>query len=197
MASKVPYIFIDTCSLLDSCWVRQQGGSSVVYCQAKEDRFWKREFSALEKTGAIIVPLRNYEELIGFSEGRKRQELQARSQFILRKMESLISAGRIQIVGDANDPFADAILLSAALKFITQRSLVFITQDRALARDLETINQFESIAQKHRLRTKRIGRDGKIENHWNHANLTEKPGSTLPPEETPANSKKTTPWWAV
>lgn len=151
------------------------------------------------------MPLRNWQELEKFSGGAKGKSLQERSRHILQIMAPLVDAGRMQIVGDKNDPFADAILLSAALKFITQRDLVFITQDRALARDLSAINQFGSIARKCSLVVKRVGHDGSVEDH-KKLDPSARPNSAKQSATTSANSgvrrlfaKKASagvrPWW--
>ena len=165
-AQKTPYIFIDTCSLLETCWNTDRSSKTCTYSNTKEHVFWNSELPALETIGTIIIPTRVYEELQGFANGKKDAELANRSQHLLFLMEPLINEKRIQIVGDKNDPFADSILLSVALKFITKRNLLFITQDRALAKDLDSIGNFESIARTcHEIKVRRIGKSGKVKAH--------------------------------
>ncbi|WP_294440427.1 hypothetical protein [uncultured Slackia sp.] len=157
------FIFLDTCSLLDSCWV--QRGSTPErfdYSREKEARFWNHELSSLFGRGQIILPARNYEELLKF-QGREDESLALRANHILKILSMLIGNKAIKVVGDANDPFADAILLSVALKFRTREDLLFITQDRGLACDLFSISQFRSVHSNKKLDVKRIAKNGALE----------------------------------
>ena len=115
--------------------------------------------------GSIILPHRNYEELKKHAGKKANRNLAERSKFILKRIEPLIHSGSMQIVGDPNDPFADAILLSVALKFRTQRNMAFITQDHNLAKDLEAIRNFKSVRPRHGydIKVRRIAKSGKIE----------------------------------
>lgn len=158
-----PYIFIDTCSLLDSCWVEEMGGL-YRYSPDKDRRFWGEEFVSLQKMGSIILPHRNYEELRKHAGNKANQNLAERSKLILKRIEPLIRSESMQIVGDPNDPFADAILLSVALKFRTQRDMAFITQDHGLAEDLEAIRNFKSVRPRHGydIKIRRIAESGRV-----------------------------------
>ena len=165
--ASLPMIFMDTCSLLDSCWVKASHGA-FVYSSAKEQMFWNRELPALLAMGDVYLALRNYQELEKFAFGNYPKEgLTKRAQLILHKVRPFIESGQIQIAGDFNDPFADAILLSVALKFRTQRNLAFITQDRNLASDLEAIRHFKSVRPRngYEIKVRRIGNSGAIEPH--------------------------------
>lgn len=166
--SSRAYVFIDTCSLLDSCWKKaSRGYVSFTYSETKARNFWEREFRSLESVGAVIVPMRNYEELQRHASNSKKPELAARAQHIIKLISGLIRDQRIEIVGDSNDPFADAILLSVALKFRTQNNMVFITQDRKLAHDLEAIRHFESVRPRegYDIKVRRITSDGYLGMH--------------------------------
>lgn len=102
----------------------------------------------LSLMGSIILAKRNYDELVKLTSVRNdptRPILGERCEIILDRVRPLIGNGIVSIVGDPNDPFADAILLSAALKFRTQKNLLFLTQDRALATDLIAISHFQSV----------------------------------------------------
>lgn len=164
------FSFIDTCSLLDSCWNRVGGSSSAErfeFSQAKADRFWGTEFRSLEAAGRVIIPKRNYDELNKHANNPKKLDLSQRAKVILNRIRLLSAEGRVEVVGDPNDPFADAILLSVALKFRTQRNMIFITQDRNLAEDLESIRRFRSVSPRkgYDIKIRRIGRNGAIEPH--------------------------------
>lgn len=165
-----PFIFIDTCSLLDSCWNRiasSEHQEKFEFSQDKADQFWLREFCALEAMGTVIVPARNYEELVKHSANKSKADLSGRAAEILRRIRSLHQDGRLAIVGDPNDPFADAVLLSIALKFRTQKNMAFITQDRKLAEDLEAIRHFQSVRPRKKLdiKIRRVDKRGFLEEH--------------------------------
>lgn len=166
---KKPFIFIDTCSLLDSCWNNSRNDRDhYEYSQAKDDMFWGREFVSLANIGDVIIPKRNYDELVKHSKKTSNRDLASRSQHVLKRIEKLYRQGTLQIVGDPNDPFADAILLSVALKFKTQRHLAFVTQDRGLAEDLQAISYFRSLSDhyghpRYDLKVRRISESGELE----------------------------------
>lgn len=166
MKSLKTMVFIDTCSFLASCWSGdERRGEAIRHDAAKEKTFWGDEFRGLVDAGRLILPRRNYEELLKHSKSRRDTELAARSKYVLDKLAPLIGRGTFEIVGDDNDPFADAILLSVALKFRTQHNLLFITQDRALARDLQSVSEFESVQPRggQAMRISRISRAGRLE----------------------------------
>lgn len=163
-----PYIFIDTCSLLESCWNRvisKDGEERFSYSKNKDEEFWGNQFSALVAMGDVIIPTRNYEELVKLSNKSSKPDLANRAKHVLKRIMQLYKAGKIQIVGDANDPFADAILLSVALKFKTQKNMAFITQDRKLSEDLESIRHFKSVDNRngYDIKVRRISKSGKLE----------------------------------
>lgn len=165
-----PYIFIDTCSLLDSCWNPRKdndGQESFVYSREKAETFWGKEFRSLEAMGDVIIPARNYEELLKHSQNKKKPDLAKRAQEIIDRITRLHQSKRIQVVGDPNDPFADAILLSVALKFRTQNNMAFVTQDRKLAKDLDSIRHFESVRPRkgYDIKIRRINKDGTLGKH--------------------------------
>lgn len=160
--TSTPYIFLDTCSLLDSCWDRADN-----YVEAKERMFWEREIPSLLTMGEVIIPQRNYEELLKHSKNATNPTLARQAGYILAKLEPYLSDGRIQRAGDANDPFADAILLSVALKFRTTHDMAFITQDTKLAADLNAIQNFRSVRPFNGqvIKIRRVGTNGRLEKH--------------------------------
>lgn len=165
---KKPFIFIDTCSLLDSCWNSSKGDRDrYEYSKSKDDLFWGHEFASLAAMGDVIIPKRNYDELVKHSKKTNNPDLASRSKHVLTRVENLFRQGTLQIIGDSNDPFADALLLSVALKFKTQRHLAFITQDRGLAEDLQSIAYFRSLNDhwghpKYDIKIRRISKSGKL-----------------------------------
>jgi hypothetical protein len=119
-------IFLDTSSLLDSCWTGDdRRGEAIRHDEQKESVFWGDELTKLSQLGTVILPLRNRDELVKHSKSAARPALAKQAQHIISKLEPLLAQGRVEIVGDANDPFADAILLSVALRFRTQHTLWF------------------------------------------------------------------------
>jgi rRNA-processing protein FCF1 len=171
MNSERFYIFVDTCSLLESCWNFSEKGPSeeiFEYSKSKDNAFWNSELMALISSGDIIIPKRNYDELLKHSNNSSRPNLAGRAKFVLRRISEINKTGElIQIVGDKNDPFADAILLSVALKFKTQKNMLFITQDRNLAADLEAIRNFASVDNRsgYDIKIRRISENGTLEQH--------------------------------
>jgi rRNA-processing protein FCF1 len=153
----------------------------------------------LEKQGCVILPQRNYQELAKLAKNSKKDTLAKQSQYVLNNLEAMIAGGRIEIIGDANDPFADAVLLSVALKFRTQHNLIFITQDKALANDLHKIAKFESIRPREgqTISIFKIDRDGRLKKWLYHKETTAQ--SFKCPSKTPTvkqdNQAKTIPWW--
>ena len=165
-ANERPYIFIDTCSYLVSCW-NGDDRKGVEYSSTKAQVFWDKEMPALAQLGQIILPTRNYEELVKHSGNTTKPMLASQAKEVLRRLKPMVDAGVIQIVGDSNDPFADAILLSVALKFRTQHNMLFVTQDRKLACDLEAIRYFRSVEplDGYDIRIRRIGLSGALKSH--------------------------------
>lgn len=167
MIASNTYIFLDTCSLLVSCWNRQKDGS-FLYNADKDRRFWQVEIHSLVNAGTVVLAKRNHEELIKLSKihnDPQRPGLAGRCKVVLERVSALTANKKLIIVGDANDPFADAILLSAALKFRTTKNLLFLTQDRALATDLISIANFKSVQPRrgNELKVRRINDEGAIE----------------------------------
>ncbi|WGT46680.1 hypothetical protein [Tessaracoccus lacteus] len=146
MSTRKTLVFIDTSSLLDSCWKGdERHGQPITHDPRKEEAFWDGELARLATNGRLVLTARNYEELVKHSNSKFKRGLADRSKYILEKLAPLIKRGTFEVVGDSNDPFADAVLLSVALKFRTQSNLMFVTQDRALANDLQKVVSFESI----------------------------------------------------
>lgn len=169
MPTNDTYIFLDTCSLLVSCWDITRD-NDVAYNAEKDCRFWQVEISTLAHAGSIILTKRNYDELVNLSNVNNdpsRPMLGKRATQVLARIAPLLGSGIISIVGDPNDPFADAILLSVALKFRTQKNMLFLTQDRALATDLIAISNFQSVRPRknYELKVRRLNKAGVIE-HW-------------------------------
>lgn len=179
MPSPETLIFIDTCSLLVSCWNIDRN-NAVNYNPRKDVLFWGQELPLLSSLGSVILTKRNYEELVklsSISNDSKRPRLGERCKTVLERLRPRIEEGTVSVVGDPNDPFADAILLSVALKFRTQKNLLFLTQDKALANDLISISQFKSVRPRknYELKVRRIGLSGAIERwHINSASLNKR-----------------------
>lgn len=166
MGRLTSLIFIDTSSLLVSCWKGdERKGEAVSHEPRKEQAFWDGELGRLAASGRLVLTARNREELIKHSKSKVKPGLADRSKHVLAKLAPLIKAGTVEVVGDSNDPFADAVLLSVALKFRTQANLIFLTQDRALARDLLKVESFESVRPRggQTMKVCRVAGSGRVE----------------------------------
>ena len=172
------------------------------YCPGKEHAFWNVVLPSLSAVGEVIITARNYEELSKLStvsDDKDRPALAERCIHVLKLLRPLIESGFVSIVGDKNDPFADAILLSVALKFRTQKNLLFITQDRALASDLVALANFASVRPRgFEMKVRRLSSNGDIET-WR---FTEKgwgknPNRSPFPQAPSSNELPQTPgeWW--
>ena len=196
-------IFIDTCSLLVSCWDSKGRGNSETFTfnHEKERRFWDALLPSLVSVGELIVTKRNYDELVKLSAARNdlgRPLLAERCSHVLKRLHPLIENNSVSIVGDANDPFADAIMLSAALKFRTQKNLLFITQDRSLASDLIAISNFKSVRSRGRqMKVRRLDRSGGIE-RWQFRDRgpTDKSSSSHEPLASDEQAPSLKEWWS-
>ena len=195
-------IFIDTCSLLISCWDSRRRGSEETFTlnHEKERRFWDVLLPSLACVGELIVTKRNYDELAKLSSVRNdpgRPLLAERCMHVLKRLHPLIENQVVSIVGDPNDPFADAILLSVALKFRTQKNLLFITQDRALASDLIAISNFKSVRPgRHQMKVRRLDGDGGIQKwQFRDSASAEMNPSFRGPSASDEHLKAPKEWW--
>ena len=196
-------IFIDTCSFLVSCWDSKGRGNSETFTfnYEKERRFWDALLPSLVHVGELIVTKRNYDELVKLSTVRNdpgRPLLAERCSHVLKRLHPLIENNSVSIVGDANDPFADAILLSVALKFRTQKNLLFITQDGSLARDLIAISNFKSVRPGGRqMKVRRLDRSGGIERwQFRDSGPTDKSSSSHEPLASDEQASSPKEWWS-
>lgn len=205
MNSVTTLIFIDTSSLLVSCWMGDdRKGEAITHNPRKEQVFWDHEVVTLAARGRLVLTARNYEELIKHSKSKVKAGLADRSKHVLAKLAPLIKAGTVEVFGDSNDPFADAVLLSVALKFRTQANLVFVTQDRALARDLLKVVGFESVRPRggQTMEVGRVAGSGRVEAVSNRRRATGSPrafSNSSTPALTTSSDKATEPplkpWW--
>lgn len=123
-------IFIDTCSILAS--------SSEI--------FWKNITTLLEKHNkSIIVPLKSIEELQKHAGNALKPNLSRRSKDSLAKIAQLQHKNLIEIRGEKEDNFADNVFQVVFTKFRLKHRLLLITQDRNLAADIASINNFKSV----------------------------------------------------
>lgn len=205
MTSLTTLIFIDTSSLLVSCWKGdERKGDAITHDPTKEQAFWGREVPRLATSGRLVLTARNNEELIKHSRSKAKPGLADRSKYVLAKLAPLIKAGTVEVVGDGNDPFADAVLLSVALKFRTQANLVFVTQDRALAQDLLKVVSFESVRPRggQTMNVRRVAGSGRVEAFGSRGRAAESPvafsRSNTPVMATPSAEATEPPvkaWW--
>lgn len=194
MSTRKTLVFLDTSSLLVSCWKGDdRSGRAITHDFRKEEVFWDGEVARLATNGRLVLTARNYQELVKHSKSTVRRELADRSKYVLEKLAPLIKAGTVEVVGDSNDPFADAVLLSVALKFRTQANLVFVTQDRALANDLLKIVAFESVRPREgqTMDVRRVAASGRVEA------VSDRGGPAGPPRALASVNRAGTSTWSV
>lgn len=195
--------FLDTSSLLVACWKGDdRKGEQIVLDAGKEATFWSHEIPRLLETGHLILAARNYEELVKHSRSTHKKDLAERAKYTLAKLVPLVKSGAVEVAGDTNDPFADAVLLSVALKFRTQANLHFITQDRALAKDLQRIVEFESVRPRggQTMVVSRVAGSGRVEAfsnllRTNAPKIAAEPRAANPKVVVAASQTPTKRWW--
>lgn len=196
MPAPEALIFLDTCSLLETCWIRTPP-DTWLHSPEKEACFWSETLPTLQAIGRIIVPARVYDELKKHASNQEKPELAQRSHVVLEKLKLLRKRNSIEVFGDPNDPFADAIMLSVALKFRTQNNLLFVTQDRNLAHDLIAVANFQSVRPRKgaELKVRRISTKGTLGKHRNLENATQQNRNTAPlrPKTQAPKTQKSTP----
>ena len=136
-------IFIDTCSLLDD----------MIYTFFKNI---KPHLKAYNKQ--IIIPRKVIEELEKHSQNSDPNKLelaQSASKMRYEILPKLQNDGFIDIKGEENDPFADAVFQFVFEKFRTMHRLLLITQDNKLAKDILNKNESESV-KGHKIFVRRI-----------------------------------------
>jgi len=131
-------IFIDTCSLLDD----------------HANTFWERITPILQKERkSIIVTLRVYEEVCKFADNpalcmSKYPEdptLNKNALLAKKRVVKMQKEGLVDVFSDENDPFADLLFQSVFMRFMQKYNLLLITQDKALASDIISIANRESV----------------------------------------------------
>ena len=188
MPAPEALMFLDTCSLLETCWVCTPP-DTWRYSPEKDACFWNKTLPKLQTIGRVIIPARVYDELEKHATNQGKPELAQRSSIVLEKLDHLKKNGGIEVFGDPNDPFADAIMLSVALKFRTQNNLLFVTQDRSLAHDLIAVANFQSVRPRKgaELKVRRISTKGTLEKHRNLENAAQQKPQYSPQPKTQAS----------
>jgi hypothetical protein len=123
-------IFMDTCSLLTDA----------------ADTFWQNIIPFLQTYGTkVIIPMRCGQELEKHAGNAANPELAQKAKHTLKIVNQLISAGYVEIRGEASDNFADNVFLTVFTKFRIHENLLLITQDRGLTRDVLKLNDVRSV----------------------------------------------------
>ena len=122
-------VFIDTCS-----WMEQE-----------IELFARHLIDALDGTDkAVYLALSVYNELVKLSqdnENTERCEKASRAIFVIR---SLKAHGKLILIGEPGDTFADNILYSKFSEFRLTMKMALVTQDKELSREILGLNEIQS-----------------------------------------------------
>lgn len=141
-------IFIDTCSLL------HPGISD----------FWEMIIPYLKKyNNKVIIASANYHELAKHANNLNDAKLAQKAQSSLEVLARLWRDGVIEIRGEKDEQFADNVFLYVFMKFRLSHNLLLITQDRALARDIEALNTLESAKTHKTIIVRQINNNSRLE----------------------------------
>lgn len=110
---------------------------------------------------SIIIPLKTIEELQRHSSNTLKPNLARTSKEALAKIAHLQHQNLIEIRGEQNDHFADNVFQVVFTKFRLNHQLLLITQDRGLAEDIKSINNFKSV-KANKVLVKRIDSAGNL-----------------------------------
>ena len=135
-------ILLDTCSLLHPQFPRLLEHMVPLLLQYEK---------------ALVVPSGVAAELDSLRV--KKPELAENIRLLLPQLSQLQRQGLLRVYGGASENFGDRQLLAAATHFMTSTSLLVVTQDNALSRDLLHLNQLDSVQGK-RVAVSRINRYG-------------------------------------
>ena len=136
-------IFIDTCSLLDD----------MAYIFFENIKPFLKAYNK-----KIIIPSKVIEELEKHSQNsdpNKLELVQNATRMLYEILPKLKNDGFIEIIGEKNEPFADAVFHYVFDKFRTIHRLLLITQDNKLAKDILNKNESESV-KGHKIFVRRI-----------------------------------------
>ena len=97
----------------------------------------------LQHGKALVVPSGVAAELDSLRV--KKPELTENIRLLLPQLSQLQRQGLLRVYGGASENFGDRQLLAAATHFMTSTSLLVVTQDNALSRDLLHLNQLDSV----------------------------------------------------
>ena len=147
-------IFIDTNSLLHKH-------------EDRVNKFWVHITPFLQLEGkAVFVPQRVCEELKNFADDLSRcqrkgdPDLSRRAKNALKHITTLQKAKLVQIRGEKSDSFADNVFLTVFTKFRLQHNLMLITNDKALAQEIDALGRSEAVKTKKRIKVVQINQYG-------------------------------------
>lgn len=142
-------IFVDTCSLL----------------HPSINDFWDAIMPYLKKyDNKVLIASANYRELEKHAKNKINPGLAKKANESLATIGKLWNEGYVEIRGEKDELFADNVFLYVFTKFRLTYNLLLITQDKALAKDIDALNSLESAKTKNNICVKRLSRKGNLEN---------------------------------
>lgn len=162
-------VFVDTCS-----WMHQS--SAVLFSdEAKQ--------ALKDKNATVIVPASVLKEL-NYLQEKEERDVRERAQRAALLLKTWIAARVIDVRGEDSDPFADHLFLNIFSRFRTKYSLVLITQDEQLARDVSGLNDQQSVQSRHSVNVLRLTKNGRI-GAWRFGETPEKKETRASAERPP------------
>ena len=141
-------IFIDTCSIL----------------HPKIEDFWEVITPLLKKhKKKVFVASAIYRELEKHANNKSDAHLSRNARRCLAMINRLLEDDVIEIRGEKDEVFADNVFLYVFTKFRLTYKLLLITQDRALARDIDSLNLQESVKNGKSIYVKRLNNKAQLE----------------------------------
>ena len=173
-------VFMDTCSFMD-----EHANDFVCHAVPILDKYNQK----------VFVPKKCVDEMIHHSHDKENEKKAKAAVNAIEILGKLQQRGFLDIRGEENDNFADNVFLTQFTKYRIKYSLVLITQDRKLGRDILALNNSESVNGK-RIRVLRINKYGFLSKHeydnqyWNKSNsLSEYNDDAHMQEEVPIDEK--------
>lgn len=146
-------IYIDTCSLLDSSGLR--------FLEAAQKTIPK-----YKKHLNIFVSVLTEVERVGKKDLTKKRM----ANIIIEKLRQLETEGMIRIIIGRNNHFSDVNFISEFVLLSSEKNVLLITQDKALAEKINGLTDYlgEVVKNKYLCRAQKLGTDGMLENFVPH-----------------------------
>lgn len=107
----------------------------------------------LAKQASVIIPSGVLQEIKKHQRGAKTMDAAEKAE---RIVANYVDQKIAQLRGEKNDPFVDSLFLTLFQKFRTDANLALITQDTALAEEIQRLNHSRAVLSKHQIDVFRI-----------------------------------------